>query len=69
MAGNARFPYVHVEQAADWGHWVYLDGHPIGHRKYDGTMPEEIPDEVFRELAAMLRERLGWETDPPKEEE
>jgi hypothetical protein len=51
------------------GHDVFLNGERIGHRPYDGSNADEVCDETARALAGMLRERLGWAPEAPKEDE
>src|SRR3954471_14875637 len=41
-------------------HEVRLAGELIGYRPHDGSCHEEVVAEVAGELAALLRERLGW---------
>jgi hypothetical protein len=45
-------------------HEVRLSGHLIGYRKWDGSSPSEVTDEVLAGLAALLQERFGWPQAP-----
>lgn len=42
------------------GHDVFLSGHLIGHRPFDGGNSDEAADEALAAFAGVLSERLGW---------
>lgn len=72
MAGDFEILYIKAVDNLDaeyGGDDVYLGSELIGFRPYDGSDSLEIANEVRRELAAMLRERLGWKTAPVEEEQ
>jgi hypothetical protein len=52
---------LEVESLGPYGGFdVFLSGIPLGRRKYDGSDGDDVAEEVARELAGLLRERLGW---------
>jgi len=47
------------------GHDVWIGGAYVGYRSHDSSTVEEVSTQVAEEVAKLLRERLGWSSEPP----
>jgi len=61
---------ITAEPAGFYNGWyMHLNGHPIGHKPYDGSDGEKACDEVLGTLTRLVGERLGWSAEVPENDE